>query len=148
MTTLTTPPLSDPTTTRTAPHILLAEDDEAMRQLLAHILRAEGFDVTECADGLDVLYHLTRWDCWHKPDYWSLIVSDVRMPHFDGFDVLRDAHQEGYPRVLLMTAFGDAELHTEAHRLAAVDVLDKPFELATFVAAVREALQLDADAEV
>ena len=122
---------------RTQIKIIVAEDQAAMRALLASCLRDAGYDVIEVSDGA------TLWKELHEglsdddnPRRADLIVSDVRMPGCSGLDVLALIRSSGENTpVILMTAFGDDATHAEASRLGAVRIFDKPFDLRTLVAA-------------
>jgi CheY-like chemotaxis protein len=111
-----------------------------MRDLLAEVLRSEGYEVGAFADGVSWLEALAgRLDAAEACKRWHAIISDVRMPGLNGLAVLRVAKQQAsrFPRVLIITAFGGDEVHAEAERLGAAAVLDKPFELDDFLAKVR-----------
>jgi two-component system response regulator (stage 0 sporulation protein F) len=124
---------------RAASRILLAEDDDAMRALLAQSLRDRGYDVSESHDGMDVLARLAS----DEPEEFDLIVSDIRMPGVTGLEFLEGLHdREGFPPTILITGFGDAAVHAEAARLGAVAVFDKPFEIDDLLAAVRKVLSV------
>jgi CheY-like chemotaxis protein len=112
--------------------ILVADDDEEMRDLLSSVLKADGFTVSEAKDGQELLSMLVAKTA---PDGSALapdlVVTDVQMPGATGMRVL--AHvRRAHPTVpvILITAFGSAELHAQAKRLGAATVLDKPFDLA------------------
>jgi len=108
-----------------------------MRALLAQSLRADGFEVSESPDGMDVLARLASDD----PEEFDLIISDIRMPGVTGLEFLEGLHErEGFPPTILITAFGDAKTHAEAARVGALAVFDKPFEIEDLIAAVRRAL--------
>jgi len=119
--------------------VLLAEDDDDLRFLLAGALRKDGYEVLEARDGAELLAQLrgvlpsnTSWTASTPPPAPpDVVVSDVMMPGATGLEVLTAVHraQIGTP-VVLITAFGAPETHAEARRLGAVAVLDKPFELA------------------
>jgi len=112
------------------PGILLAEDDDEMRSLLAWALRKHGFEITECSDGLSLLNHLDSFFSGEHPEGIDLIISDVRMPGFTGLEILEGLTDFGIvPPMILITAFGDEETHAIAERLGAVAMLDKPFDL-------------------
>jgi DNA-binding response OmpR family regulator len=108
------------------PRVLVAEDDAPMRALVAQILRKDGFDVEEIADGQGLLLRLMETSLPRHAAI-DLIVSDIRMPFCTGLDVLKKVHlsRHGTP-VLLMTAFGEPDL---ARRVADMGgrLLDKPF---------------------
>ena len=119
------------------PHILLAEDDEEMRKTLSSVLRAQGYLVFECWDGLDLLkVYATSKPQTHKPGY-SLLISDIRMPGLSGMEFLEGFYdKQGFPPIILITAFGDDETHARARKLGAVAILDKPFDIEDLLAVV------------
>jgi DNA-binding response OmpR family regulator len=115
-----------------APHyrILLAEDDAAMRTLVAGTLRRDGHLVRELRNGGELLSELAN-ELLHERslEMADLIVSDVKMPGVTGIEVLAGLrHAHWATPFILITAFGDAATHAEAHRLGAA-VFDKPFDL-------------------
>ncbi|RME38488.1 MAG: response regulator [Deltaproteobacteria bacterium] len=114
-------------------HILLAEDDDAMRDMLAFCLFREGYRVSTCGDGLS-LYRLLEAGA---PDF-DLVITDIRMPVLTGTEVLEAiAELKHKPPVLCMTAFGDEATREQACRLGAVDLLDKPFDIDDFIDKVK-----------
>jgi len=122
--------------------VLLAEDDDALRLLLASVLRADGHVVVEVGDGDALLSHLraVRLGALALP-VPDVIVCDLRMPGTDGLQALARLRREGWRMpMILMTAFGDATKHAEAHQLGAALVLDKPFRLAVLRASVSRLL--------
>lgn len=125
--------------------VLLAEDDPALRVLLASVLRAAGHVVVEVADGDALLGHLQSVHLGALtlpvPD---VIVSDLRMPGTDGLQALVRLREEGWRMpMILMTAFGDAGTHADARRLGAAMVLNKPFQLSVLRASVARLLTAD-----
>lgn len=119
--------------------VLLAEDDREMRMLLASALRRLGYEVVEAEDGAQLLDYLgsslisPEW--FSRPD---IVVSDIRMPYWSGLDVVAGLRRavQAIP-VILITAFGDTETHHRARILGIAAVLDKPFDVSDFIAAVR-----------
>ena len=121
------------------PHILLAEDNHDMRELLAMSLRKNGYKVTEFADGLSMLEHYFSVDSAQKDAAFDLVISDVRMPGLTGMEILEDMYDhKGFPPVILITAFGDEETHKQAYLLGAVAMFDKPFNIEDLIANVQE----------
>lgn len=112
------------------PRVLLAEDDSEMRRLVAGKLRQCGFDVVEAATGADVLAVVEPVLLDGAPCPVDVIVSDIRMPLVDGFDVLGGLRDCGCATpVVLMTAFADDDTHERASRQGAAAVFDKPFDI-------------------
>jgi DNA-binding response OmpR family regulator len=111
--------------------ILLAEDDEEMRKLLAFMLRKEGYRVTECSDGLSLLDMLSSFFLpggEHKN--FNLVISDIRMPGITGMEIMMGANEiDNFPPIILITAFGDKETHMLAERFGAAALFDKPFDI-------------------
>jgi len=105
------------------PHILVADDEEAIRALLKEFLEGEGFAVSEATNGQQVQAALTERAT-------DLVLMDVRMPGKSGLEVLREA-QEGpdSPPIIVMTAYGTANMAIEAIQLGAYDYIAKPFDL-------------------
>ena len=60
--------------------ILVAEDDDKQKQYLEWLLVASGFDVTQVINGIEALASLEQ----HGPNYFNLIVTDLRMPKMSG----------------------------------------------------------------
>jgi DNA-binding response OmpR family regulator len=125
------------------PRVLLAEDDSALRPLIADRFRAAGFDVVEADDGNAVVECIA--DSIVTSDRlpgFDLIVSDIRLPGLNAFDVLRAARSalEATP-VILMTAFGDQRTRERALSLGASAVIDKPLDLDQLVSTARRFLR-------
>ena len=111
--------------------ILLAEDDEEMRSLLALMLRKKGYRVTECTNGISLLDMLSSFFLpGEEHKNFDLIISDIRMPGITGMEILMGANElDNFPPIILITAFGDKETHMQAERLGAAVLFDKPFDI-------------------
>ena len=122
--------------------ILLAEDDEGMRRLLALMLRKEGYQVTECPDGISLLDQLSSFFLHEENQRnFDLIISDIRMPGVTGMEILMGASEnKNFPPMILITAFGDKETHIQAERLGVAALFDKPFDIDDMLNKVREIL--------
>ena len=125
------------------PTILLVEDDTELRRVIARTLRRDSLHVVECANGDAAFDWLGDgvFDGYYER-LPALIVSDVRLPYFDGFDLL-EALRGALARVpvILITGFPDDELYRRAFTLGARNVLAKPFDLEDLRAAVWLALR-------
>ncbi len=115
--------------------VLVVEDDPAMRDLLVEELTDEGFDVLSAANGragVDMV--LT-----HPVD---LVITDLRMPDVDGFDLIRDVQATRQaPHIVMITAFGSIETAIKAVKLGAFDYITKPFEFEELILAADKALK-------
>jgi len=101
-----------------------------MRRLLASALRGEGCHVTECLHGADLLNRIDSFLFAEEPEHFDLLISDICMPGISGLSILEGfCRCDGFPPVVLITAFGDAETHAAASRFGAAAMLDKPFEI-------------------
>ena len=119
--------------------ILIAEDDRALRTLLARHLRRGGFEVVEARDGATALTRLGDALC-EEDSYFDLLISDVRMPGHSGLDLASELKRGAWRTpILLITAFGSTETHDEAARLGAA-ILDKPLDLDVLTTAVERLL--------
>jgi two-component system response regulator FixJ len=113
----------------TPPTILLAEDDENLRVMLAIVLRREG-RVVEFSSGARLREHLeSTLGSPQTPAARTIVISDLRMPGLDGLALLRDLRAGGHHLpFILLTAFGSADVHAAAASLGVRAVLDKPFD--------------------
>jgi len=113
--------------------IVLAEDDDDMRALLASRLRQDGFEVLEARDGgeLSLLIEAAREvRSISVASVLDLVISDARMPFQSGIDALAGLRKnDRVTPFILITAFGDTHTHSEAFRLGASAVFDKPFDV-------------------
>jgi DNA-binding NtrC family response regulator len=102
--------------------ILIVDDEEMMRSLLEKILKREGYNVIAAEDGVQAVEILKKEDV-------SLVISDMKMPRMDGFELLKYVKQE-YPNVgiIIMTAYGDTYTVKDALLLGADEYITKPFK--------------------
>ena len=101
--------------------ILIVDDENSIRELLALYFRKEGFHVEEAADGAQALLGLEKF----KPD---LVLLDIMMPKVDGFDtldILRNTPQIGATKVIVLTALSQEGDRQRAKDLGADDYLVK-----------------------
>jgi CheY-like chemotaxis protein len=116
--------------------ILLAEDEDALRGLIARALTQEGHEVVATADGAEALDVLTR-----ERGNFDLLLTDIRMPLMDGI-ALALAGARDYPDLTIMLMTGYADQRERAHGLDALihDTISKPFSVAEIQLAVSGAL--------
>lgn len=91
-------------------HILIVDDSKTVRNLVAFIMKKEGFKVTTAEDGLDGLEKL------YSLDQVDLIISDVNMPRMDGFTYIKTVReQDAYkdiPIIVLSTEGQEKDIQT------------------------------------
>ena len=123
------------------PRILLAEDDDELRWSLTDVLDRAGFDVFAVANGFDFLDVVSaRIDEGIGPTVQA-IVTDIRMPGFNTFNILAGLHELGCgPPVIVMSAFGDEDMRARARSIGAVAFLDKPFDIRALERCLRAAV--------
>jgi two-component system, cell cycle response regulator CpdR len=116
--------------------ILIAEDEGAIRDLVARALLQDGHDVMTANDGAEALDVLVR-----EHGAFELLLADIRMPVMDGIALaLATARDHPDITILLMTGYADQRERASGLNLLIHDVITKPFTLATIRAAVNEAL--------
>ncbi|CAA7601605.1 Two component system, signal transduction response regulator [Acididesulfobacillus acetoxydans] len=117
-----------------APNILVADDEESVRNLLQKVLTKLGYCVTTAGNGEEVLTQVRR-------GAFALLIMDIRMPKLDGMETFKILRLE-YPRlpIIIMTAFSTVETTLDAMRLGAFDYLSKPFDIAQVKALTARAL--------
>ena len=116
----------------------VVDDDEAMRDSMAFLLRAENFQVQTYADAADFLAALPQIKV-------GCVVTDVRMPGMSGIELLQRLRElkVSLP-VIVVSGHGDVPLAVEAMKTGALDFIEKPFDDDVFLRAVRLALSAQA----
>src|SRR5690606_24346356 len=109
---------------RPQPCVLLVDDDDDLREVIAEHLTREGFVVAQAPTGADALDRL-------KGFAYDGLVIDLKLPDADGLDIL-DAAMTRYPEVVavVMTGFGGVEEAVSAIKRGAIDFFIKPVQLA------------------
>ncbi len=102
--------------------ILVAEDDDDLRSLLAHALRKRGFTTREARDGADAMSMID--------DNVALVVLDLNMPEIDGLEVLRQLRAREGRQVPVLVITGTDDTKSKAMALGASGYLNKPLEVA------------------
>jgi two-component system, OmpR family, KDP operon response regulator KdpE len=116
------------------PHLLLVEDDEAMRASVAANLAAHGYRVAEAPTAGDAL---RRWDA-ERPD---AILLDLGLPDGDGGSIIRRVRREATTPILVLSARGSEPDKVAALEAGADDYVTKPFGLAELRARVAALLR-------
>jgi len=126
---------TEPTTERRPPRILVVDDERSMRELLAIVLRREGYEVLLAENGRTAIDLLGR-------EPVDILISDIKMPDLSGVDVLRAAKKIDQDILgIMITAFASTETAVEAMRLGACDYLSKPFDIDLLKMKVREKIE-------
>lgn len=114
--------------------ILVVDDDRELRELIGFVLRQAGYQVVDAADGpAAVAQHAQE-----KPD---LVILDVNLPGFDGFEVCRRLRALADTPVMMLSVRGEEADQVRGLDLGADDYLTKPFSPKTLVARVRARLR-------
>lgn len=118
------------------PRILIADDEEAMRGLVARALMLDGHDTVTAEDGAEALDILSR-----DNGSFDLLLTDIKMPVMDGI-ALALASARDFPAltILLMTGYADQRERASGLDALIHDVVTKPFGMADIRKAVNEAL--------
>lgn len=115
--------------------ILLADDEDLLRNLLKEVLDEQGFMVYEAQDGEEAL------DIFYEEQDFSLVILDVMMPKMDGITVLDEIRKVSEVPVLLLTALGDSSNELAGLRHGANDYVSKPFHYEILVERIKNLLK-------
>ena len=116
--------------------VLVVDDDQGMRDMLAQRLAHRGFEVTAVGSATEAIEIVARKDI-------DVLVSDVTMKGMDGVELCqRVLEQRPQLPVVLITAFGSMDLAIRAIRAGAYDFLPKPFEIDQLVMAIERGVTL------
>lgn len=118
------------------PKVLIADDEDSMRQLVARAIAMDGHEIVTAQDGAEALEILTRED-----GAFDLLLTDIQMPVMDGIALALSAARD-FPQltILLMTGFADQRERASNLNALVHDVVTKPFSVADIRTAVAEAL--------
>ena len=109
--------------------VLLAEDNDALRQLFAQVLKRNGFELREASNGWEALDCLADFE----PD---VVLTDLMMPGMGGIEFIRRLRampSRARIPVVIMTAAATNEARHDAFRVGAVDFLEKPLDSRTLL---------------
>jgi two-component system response regulator ResD len=117
--------------------VLVVDDEEMVRDVLARYLERDGFAVQTASDGASALDAVDRG----SPD---VVLLDLMLPRVDGFEVFRRLQASSPPAVIMLTARGDETDRVIGLELGADDYVTKPFSPREVVARVRAVLRRSA----
>jgi CheY-like chemotaxis protein len=118
------------------PKILIADDEDSMRQLVARAIAMDGHETVTAQDGAEALEILTSAN-----GAFDLLLTDIQMPVMDGIALALSAARD-FPSltILLMTGFADQRERASNLNALVHDVVTKPFSVADIRTAVADAL--------
>lgn len=114
--------------------ILIVDDQYGIRVLLKEVLKKDGFEIFQSANGEGALELVQQ----EKPD---LMLLDMRIPGMSGLEIMREMRNRNIQsniKIILMTAFGEEQMMMEAKELGITDHFAKPFDIST----IREKVKL------
>ncbi|HBD06775.1 MAG TPA: Fis family transcriptional regulator, partial [Syntrophobacteraceae bacterium] len=115
--------------------ILIADDEAIARENLEHVLRKEGYETVSVDGGSPAIHELEKGE-------FDLVMTDLRMQHVDGFQVLERV-RELYPNteVIMITGYATVASAVEAMQKGAYHYLPKPYKIEEVRVLVRQALE-------
>ena len=118
------------------PKVLIADDEDSMRQLVARAIAMDGHETVTAQDGAEALEILTRED-----GAFDLLLTDIQMPVMDGIALALSVARD-FPdlTILLMTGFADQRERASNLNALVHDVVTKPFSVTDIRTAVADAL--------
>ncbi|GAB3622855.1 response regulator transcription factor [Mariniluteicoccus endophyticus] len=121
--------------------VLVVEDEASYRETLAYMLRKEGFEVVEAADGTEGLAEYDRAGA-------DIVLLDLMMPGLPGTEVCRQLRARGSVPVIMVTARDSEVDKVVGLELGADDYVTKPFSHRELVARIRAVLRRGQDVEL
>jgi two-component system, NtrC family, response regulator AtoC len=114
--------------------VLVVDDEALIRWSLAELFTDVGYDVTEASDGASAVHEAAEGDAF------DAIVLDYRLPDSNDLNLLEQIRQlQPQAAVVMMTAFGTAEITAGALKRGAYQVVSKPFDVHDMVNLVEQA---------
>ncbi|CCQ95006.1 two-component response regulator [[Clostridium] ultunense Esp] len=103
--------------------VLIVDDQLGIRMLLTELLKKDGYETQQAANGREALALLGK-------ESFHLILLDMKIPGMNGIEILREIRQR-LPsiQVMMMTAYGELEMMEEARNLGVLHYFAKPFDV-------------------
>ncbi len=117
-----------------APTILLVDDEDAVRKVLAFPLERDGYEVIQAADGEEALQQFAQQPV-------DLVVLDIMLPRLDGLEVCKRLRATSTVPIIMLTARDDELDKVIGLELGADDYITKPFSIREFRSRVRALLR-------
>ena len=122
------------------PRVLVVDDQEALRSLLARLLEREGFDPVQAEDGAQAVE-------LYKSEAPLVVVSDIMMPRMDGLALLNEIRRiDRNATVILMTGQGNEDVLLKALRGGATNFFKKPFNVRELIEEIRKVVDFRLEA--
>ncbi len=119
----------------TQAHVLVVDDDPAVRDVLQEVLRQEEYSVSTAEDGAAAIQAV-------KDSVIHIVITDFQLPDIDGLEIIdRLAKLDAKIIPIMMTGFGTIETAVRAMKSGAFDFITKPFDLETVAVVVRKAAE-------
>jgi CheY-like chemotaxis protein/anti-sigma regulatory factor (Ser/Thr protein kinase) len=120
--------------------VLVVDDQEALRSLLARLLEREGFDPVQAEDGAQAVE-------MYKSESPLVVVSDIMMPRMDGLTLLNEIRRiDRNATVILMTGQGNEDVLLKALRGGATNFFKKPFNVRELIDEIRKVVEFRLEA--
>lgn len=115
--------------------ILIADDEESIREVLSIMLQREGYQVEVARDGVEAVHLL-------QDQMFDLVISDIKMPRMSGMELLAKIRERTSETMMIMiTAFSSTEEAVEAMKQGAYDYITKPFRNEEIRLVIKNALE-------
>jgi two-component system response regulator AtoC len=116
-----------------ARQVLVVDDEEGLRHMLAVLLTREGYATTAVGSAAQALSELER-------RHFEVILSDIRMPGLGGLELIDEIRRRGVrATIIMMSAYGSLDIAIEAMKRGAYDYIAKPFKPDEVVLVLRKA---------
>ena len=120
---------------RAKQHIFFVDDEPQVRKVVGKTLKRLGTKVSCFASAADCIEQL-------RPQRCDLLITDVKMPDMDGLELLTEAKRIApWLPVLVVTAYGDVPMAVKALKIGALNFIEKPLEMQSFLSAVESVLE-------
>ena len=116
-------------------HILVAEDEAPLRNLIQLHLESQGYRVMAAVDGVDAL------EKFREGGPWDMVILDIMMPKLDGFTVLQEIRRTSEVPAVFITALGSGDDIVRGFNLGADDYITKPFTFREVVVRIEAILR-------
>jgi CheY-like chemotaxis protein len=116
------------------PYVLLVEDDQINQMIISQIVKGLGVKLKVSGDGLEALEEI-------KTNQFDLILSDINMPNYDGFELLKQLNdQSSKIPVIFLTGLKDDEFKVKSQEMGAIDFIEKPIDRKVLISKLKKAL--------